>query len=104
MILPSVTSEQDATIQAKASAAAAGESKNFAALSLSVRIRVISFTWDAVSSLQVVLLHVVAERAEAHPEELGRFHLHAPGTHQRLRDVFLLEAFNVLFEIEPVLR
>ena len=49
---------------------------------------------------QVVLLHVIAERPEAHAEQLGRLHLHAAGPLQGLRDVVALDLLDVRLEIE----
>ena len=42
----------------------------------------------------------VPERAEAHAEQLGSFHLDAARANERLRDVFLLETFDVFLEVE----
>jgi hypothetical protein len=48
-------------------------------------------------SLEVVFLHVVAERPEAHAQHLGRSHLHAGRARQRLSDVLALQPFDVFF-------
>src|SRR5262249_1887669 len=52
------------------------------------------------SSAEVVLLDIVAERPEAHAEQLRGLPLHAAGTLQRFRDVSALDLFDVGFEIE----
>src|SRR5450759_3351082 len=56
---------------------------------------------SVLSSAEVVFLHVIAERAEAHTQELGGLHLHAPGALERLREVAALDLFDVRFEVHP---
>src|SRR2546421_424850 len=56
-----------------------------------------SRTWALT---QVVFLHVIPERPEAHPEQLGRLHLHAARTFERLGDISPLYIFDVCFEVE----
>src|SRR6478609_1948667 len=50
---------------------------------------------------QVVLLHVVAERTEAHSQQVGSLHLHAVGALERLRDVAALDFLDACFKVEP---
>src|ERR1051326_5458588 len=51
-------------------------------------------------STQVVFLHVVAERPEAHAEQFSGLDLNSAGTAQRLRDVAALDLLDVRFEVE----
>src|SRR5438046_3208439 len=53
-----------------------------------------------MSLAKIVFFYVVAERSEAHAEQLRGFHLHAASALKRLRDVAALDALNVRFEIE----
>src|SRR4029450_2505189 len=66
--------------------------------------------WDApgvppdVALFQVVLLHVVAERPEAHTHQFGSLHLHPPGALECLSDVSALNFCDVRFQIEAGFR
>src|SRR5438132_10833926 len=51
-------------------------------------------------STQIVFFHVVPEGPKAHPQELGRFDLDAPGPLQSLRDIADLYLFDVRLEVE----
>src|SRR5437764_7240498 len=51
-------------------------------------------------SAQVVFLYVIAERTEAHSEELRGLDLHAAGARERLRDVPALDLLHVRLEID----
>src|SRR5690606_34468855 len=56
------------------------------------------------ASLEVVLLGVVPEAAEAHAEQLRRAHPDAVGTAEGLGDVLALDGADVLFELEALVR
>ena len=56
-----------------------------------LELTIIATTYDKRVSAQVVFLHVVAKRPEAHAQEIGRLDLHAAGTLQRLGDVVALD-------------
>src|SRR4029078_924015 len=53
---------------------------------------------------EVVFLCVIPERPEAHPEELGGFHLDPSGAAKRLSNVFALDILNVALEVESGVR
>ena len=52
--------------------------------------------------LQIVLLHVIAERPEAHAQELGGLDLDAAGSLERLRNVLAFDVLDVLLEVEAI--
>src|SRR5688500_16228600 len=66
-----------------------------AAISSSVRVK-------PLCTSEIVLLHVIAERPEAHTEKLRGLHLHAAGAPQRFGDVLALDLLHVLLEIEAL--
>src|SRR2546423_3041931 len=59
---------------------------------------------SGTGSTQVVFFDVVAERTEAHTEQLRGLHLHAAGAPQRFGDVAALDLLDVRLEIESGFR
>src|SRR5438105_2809436 len=103
-----ITRGPDAAAAAAAGAGAAGVfcgALQAATRSASRRRRLLlTFHLHDVARDEVVLLRVVAERAERHPQQLGRLRLHAAAALERLEHEDLADRLEVVLQRDAVRR